>query len=195
MPLAFDTLSHGSIAFGFFNIESDMLLCDRYFLFADEFCKYVADIAENVGEHTGQTIWQVQIIQTDDAIGDLMGAIHGVRYTGFMGELYRCFPFPPRAQDFKQNPHGFKTQTQVSEIIANYAELLEIQVTVKNAGGEIQVGDYRFSRTQFQKLIDYVWRGGYPRWKDEIRPACVLEMKNKVMLNGTGIFSDIEFGD
>lgn len=41
MPLAFESLSHGTIAFGFFNIESDMLLCDRYFLFADEFCRYV----------------------------------------------------------------------------------------------------------------------------------------------------------
>ena len=28
MPLAFDSISHGSIAFGFFNIESDMLLLD-----------------------------------------------------------------------------------------------------------------------------------------------------------------------
>ncbi len=130
MPLAFDTLSHGSIAFGFFNIESDMLLCDRYFLFADEFCKYVADIAENVGEHTDQTIWQVQIIQSDDAIGDLMGAIHGVRYTGFMGELYRCFPFPPLAQNFKQNPQGFKTQSLVADIIANYAEPLDIRARV-----------------------------------------------------------------
>jgi hypothetical protein len=26
MPLAFESLSHGTIAFGFFNIESDMLL-------------------------------------------------------------------------------------------------------------------------------------------------------------------------
>lgn len=32
MPLAFDTLSHGTIAFGFFNIDSDMLLLEQYFL-------------------------------------------------------------------------------------------------------------------------------------------------------------------
>ena len=35
MPLAFKSLSHETIAFGFFNIESDMLILDRYFLFAD----------------------------------------------------------------------------------------------------------------------------------------------------------------
>ena len=140
MPLAFDSLSHGSIAFGFFNIESDMLLCDRYFLFADEFCGYVADMAEAGGEQTNQTIWLVQNIQTAEAIGDLMGAIHGVRYTGFIGELYRCFPFPPGAQDFKQNPQGFQTQSQVSEIIAKYAEPLEITVTVNNVAPVVEAG-------------------------------------------------------
>jgi len=191
MPLAFDSLSHGSIAFGFFNIESDMLLCDRYFLFADEFCSHVADMAEAGSEQTYQNIWQVQYIQTAEAIGDLMGAIHGVRYTGFIGELYRCFPFPPEAQDFKQNPQGFQTQSQVSEIIAKYAEPLEILVTVNNGGGDIQVGDYRFSSAQFQELIDYVWRGGYPRWKDEIRPAYVAAMRDKILRNCQGIFDGI----
>ena len=33
MPLTFDSLSHGKVAFGFFNIESDMLLLDHYFFF------------------------------------------------------------------------------------------------------------------------------------------------------------------
>jgi len=191
MPLTFDSLSHGTIAFGFFNIESDMLLLDRYFLFADEFCKYAADIAENAGGKNYQAAWQVRIIRTAEAIGDLMGAIHGVRYTGFIGELYRCFPFPPRVQDFKQNPQGFKTQSQVVEIIANYAERLEILVAVKTAGAEIHIGAYRFSRSQFQALIDYVWRGGYPRWQDEIRPAYVTAMRDKILRNCRGIFEGI----
>jgi len=191
MPLAFDSLSHGSIAFGFFNIESDMLLCDRYFLFADKFCSYAEDLAETVGEQTYQTTWQVQIIQTAEAIGDLMGAIHGVRYTGFIGALYRCFPFPPGARDFKQNPQGFQTQSRVSEIIAKYAAPLEIHVMVNHVGREIKIGDYRFSSAQFQQLIDYVWRGGYPRWKDEIRPDYVAAMRNKIMRNRQGIFEGI----
>ncbi|MCP4627562.1 MAG: hypothetical protein GY850_29210, partial [bacterium] len=56
MPLSFDSLSHGSIAFGFFNIESDMLLCDRYFLFASEFCRYVMDMAEKAGQSDYQKL-------------------------------------------------------------------------------------------------------------------------------------------
>lgn len=38
MPLEFESLSHGRIAFGFFNIETDMILLNQYFLFAEDFC-------------------------------------------------------------------------------------------------------------------------------------------------------------
>ena len=31
MPLSFSSTTHGNIAFGFFNIESDMLLLENYF--------------------------------------------------------------------------------------------------------------------------------------------------------------------
>ena len=195
MPLAFDSLSHGTIAFGFFNIESDMLLCDRYFLFADDFCRYVEDMAENAGEQFYRASWRVQVIEEAEEIGDLMGAIHGVRFTGFLGELYRRFPFPQRPDDFKQNPDGFQTQSLVTEIISKYAQNQAVQVIVDNEKMETEIGIYRFTRNQLQELLKYVWRGGYPRWKNEIRPAYVLEMKNKVMLNDRGVFSDMEFGD
>ena len=195
MPLAFESLSHGIIAFGFFNIESDMLLCDRYFLFADEFCMYIGDMAENVGEQRYRASWQVQVIETTEDIGDLMGAIHGVHFAGFIGELYRHFPFPKQPEKFKQNPEGAQTQSLVTELISKYARTQEIAVTVDPKTMEIEIGVYRFSHTLFLDLLKYVWRGGYPRWKDEIRPAYVREMKNKIMRNRSGLFSDIEFGD
>ena len=37
MPLEFESISHGKIAFGFFNIETDMILLNHYFLFATGF--------------------------------------------------------------------------------------------------------------------------------------------------------------
>ncbi len=49
MPLAFQSLSHGQIAFGFFNIETDMLLLDIHFFFADDFCRAVRELAEVSG--------------------------------------------------------------------------------------------------------------------------------------------------
>ena len=191
MPLAFDSLSHGSIAFGFFNIESDMLLCDRYFIFADRFCRYVVDIAQNSSEQEYHQRWKVWRIKTAEVIGDLMGAIHGVRYTGFIGDLYRRFPFPPLPQDFKQNPLGFKTQSQVIDTISKYADSLEVPAMLIEGGIEIQIGDYRFDRTQFQDLIRYIWRGGYPRWKDEKRPAYVDAMSKSLLQKPCSLFEGL----
>lgn len=195
MPLAFESLSHGTIAFGFFNIESDMLLCDRYFFFADDFCRYVEDMAESAGEPIYHASWRVQVIEEAEEIGDLMGAIHGVRFTGFVGELYRRFPFPRQPQEFKQNPEGAQTRSLVTKIISKYAQTQAVQVTVDNEKMETEIGIYRFTRNQLQELLKYVWRGGYPRWKNEIRPAYASEMKNKVMLNRTGVFTNIDLND
>lgn len=46
MPLPFDSLSHGTVAFGFFDIDSDMLLLEECFLFATEFCEYISKTAD-----------------------------------------------------------------------------------------------------------------------------------------------------
>jgi hypothetical protein len=195
MPLAFNSLSHGTVAFGFFNIESDMLLCDRYFLFATDFCTNIGSLADNAGEESYEAHWQVYFIKSPKDIGDLMGAIHGTHSSGFMGELYRSFPFPKEPEDFKQNPEGFQTQSQVSEIIANYARPQEIPFRVTPNGKEIELGVYRFNRIGFQELILYVWRGGYPRWKDETRPGYVMEMRDKILKNCRGSFKNLIFKD
>jgi hypothetical protein len=195
MPLAFESLSHGTIAFGFFNIESDMLLLDRYFLFAEDFCSTLKNIAKNAGDRPYHTRCTIQFIEAAEGIGDLMGAIHGVRFTGFIGELYRRFPFPQQDENFKQKPEGYQTQSLVSEIIAKYAQHREISVTTSPEGDEIEIGVYRFNRVQFQELIKYVWRGGYPRWKDEIRPGYVTVMRDIILQNCKGIFDGIVFED
>ena len=195
MPLAFESLSHGTIAFGFFNIESDMLLCERYFLFADDFCRGLMEMADLAGRGEYRRKWPLVVIDRPGDVGDLMGAIHGVRFTGFLGALYRRFPFPPRPEDFKQNPEGFKTRPEVADLIGGYGDLRQIPVRVPAAGETVDLGDYRFGRAQFQALIHYVWRGGYPRWKDEIRPPYVVAMKEKLVRHRRGIFEGIDFPD
>ncbi|MCP4372084.1 MAG: hypothetical protein GY797_28790 [Deltaproteobacteria bacterium] len=195
MPLAFNSLSHGTIAFGFFNIESDMLLCDRYFFFATDFCSTIGNLAKSAGGETYQALWQVYFIEMPEDIGDLAGAIQGNHFSGFIGELYTCFPFPKNPEGFKQNPEGFQTQTKVSEIIERYARPREISFEVSSKGREIKMGVYRFNRDQFQKLILYVWRGGYPRWNDEIRPTYVEQMRDNILQNCKGVFENIIFED
>ncbi len=193
MPLAFESLSHGTIAFGFFNIESDMLLCDRYFFFADDFCRLLTEMAAAAGRRDYVTNWLVNVIDRPEDVGDLMGAIHGVRHTGFIGELYRRFPFPRRPEDFKQNPEGYRTHETVASLIDGYGQARKIHVLAPAAGETVDLGDYRFSRLQFQALVDYVWQGGYPRWKDQVRPLYVATMKARLLENPRGIFKEMLF--
>ncbi len=191
MPLAFDSMSHGTVAFGFFNIDSDMLLLDHYFFFADRFCEYISEVARSEGEGAFQSLWRIRYIADSEDIGDLMGAIHGIRYTGFIGDVYRKFPFPEKQEDFKQKPNGFKTQAVMDHIIAPRAKEKEIPFSVDADARIIGVGDYRFDRVSFQNLIKYVWQGGYPRWRNEERPGYVLDMKEKIEASGRVLFKDI----
>jgi hypothetical protein len=61
-------------------------------------------------------------------------------------------------------------------LIAGRARREALRISVSPEPAEVAFGDYRFDRTGFQALLGYLWRGGYPRWRDGIRPACVLEM-------------------
>ncbi len=195
MPLAFDSLSHGSIAFGFFNIDSDMLLLDRYFFFSTDFCEHISGIVESDEEKTFRTSWQIYHIDNPEDIGDLMGAIHGIHYQGFIGEIYQRFPFPERPEDFKQRPEGVKARGIVEDMITKYAEYIEIPFIMDKEAQEVEIGSYRFSRPSFHELIKYVWRGGYPRWKDEVKPDYVLAMQRKIEQKKIGLFEDISFID
>ena len=194
MPLAFESLSHGTIAFGFFNIDSDMLLLEKYFLFATDFCQHVGRLAENLHKNRFESKWQVYFIAERAQIGDLMGAIHGVRHTGFIGELYRKFPFPQNPEGFKQKPDGHKNQAIVRDLISDYAHQIYIPVKVNQRAREIAIGDYNFSCNTFEELIKYVWQGGYPRWKDGIRPAYILTMKAAIEHYHQGLFENTRAG-
>ncbi|MBC8420329.1 MAG: hypothetical protein H8E10_17225 [Desulfobacterales bacterium] len=191
MPLAFDSISHGTIAFGFFNIDSDMLLLDRYFFFATEFCSHITQIAENCVPGPYKTSWDVYHIPNPGDIGDLMGAIHGIHYTGFIGEVYLRFPFPKRPGDFRQKPEGYRTRGHVEGTIKQFASLLEIKFVINEKTEEVSIGPYRFAKASFQKLIGYVWQGGYPRWKDEIKPDYVMAMKETIDTSRCSIFSGL----
>ena len=188
MPLAFQSLSHGQIAFGFFNIESDMLLLEHYFLFADTFCEYLSELADNCTDTIFLKEWAVYDIRVPGDIGDLMGAIHGISFTGFIGEVYRRFPFPVAIADFKQNPEGNRTQSTVSRIINSYAKKVSIAFHMDAPQEHVRIGEYLFDRLNFQALLKYVWQGGYPHWKNESPPEYVLEMRRRVLGSRNPLF-------
>ena len=188
MPLAFESRSHGRIAFGFFNIETDMLLLEQYFLFGTDFCKHIVAMAEHVTENGYKSKWPVYVIEDRAKIGDLMNAIHGIRFTGFIGELYQRYPFPQMPEDFKQKTKGYLNQAIVRDMICGYARHLQLTIVANQPATEIGIGEYIFSRNTFQKLINYVWRGGYPGWQDDIRPDYVEAMRAQIEKHRRGLF-------
>jgi len=189
MPLLFQSLSHGEIPFGFFNIETDMILLQNYFFFASDMAENVIKLAENKGESQEQT-WPVYILG-EGQIGNLMGAISGVVFQGFIGEVYTHFPFPHEPERFKQNPEGYKTRGLVEEIVSRYTGLTTITVTVHTQEQRLYIGDYHFNKPGFHALLGYLWAGGYPKWKDGVKPSYILKMREAIERSSNPLFSDI----
>ena len=177
MPLAFESLNRGTVAFGFFNIETDLLLLQQYFFFADDFCGHLVRMAEDKRQERYETAWPVYPIDDPRKIGDLMAAIHGIRYTGFIGEVYKQFPFPKREAEFKQKPEGFRNRAWMISLLERWAVSETVAVRVDQEKETVSIGEYLFTKEVFHELIQYVWVGGYPRWKEEIRPDYVMKMK------------------
>ncbi len=192
MPLGFQSLNHGVITFGFFNIDTDLLLLEHYFLFSDAFCRYIHATHVEETESTRNS-WEVHTIENREDIGDLMGAIHGIQYTGFIGAVYRRFPFPQRQEDFKQQPEGWKNRSEVRRILNKYAFRVDIPFGIRPQEGTVAIGKFLFDRTSFQKMVHYVWLGGYPGWKDGIRPNDVSKMKREIEQNTNWLFSGLQF--
>jgi hypothetical protein len=191
VPLAFHSLNHGDIAFGFFNIDTDLLLLEHYFFFADDFCELLVNLAEWSAEPSFETAWQIYDIPRRADIGDLMSAIHGFRFTGFIGEIYGRFPFPQKQEDFKQKPEGFQTRSIVKTILEKYAGITTIPVRLETSNSTIAIAEFLFQKNVFRQLIEYVWLGGYPRWKADIRPDYVLMMKERIEKSRNWPFSGL----
>ncbi len=184
MPLSFPSASHGNIAFGFFNIDTDMLLLENYFFFADCFCKGVSRYAASEETQPFTDTWHIHVIREPERIGDLMGAIHGVRYTGFIGAVYRLFPFPTDPEGFRQKPEGYKNRGIIEEMIRSYAKKEKIRFYVNPDQSKVGIGDFEFDTASFNELIRYVWRGGYPRWRNGERPGYVMDMMASIKDSG-----------
>lgn len=191
MPLQFESISHGKIAFGFFNIETDMILLEHYFLFAQDFCDHISKLAEGPLKEIYESSWDIYLIENNLDVGNLMGAIYGIDLRGFIGEVYKLFPFPKHQKDFKQKPEGFKNRILIDELTQKYAKRFNILFVTHQKDNTIGIGEYLFNRTSFQELITYIWLGGFPRWKDGIRPDYVLRMKKMIEQSKNLVFEGL----
>jgi hypothetical protein len=76
-------------------------------------------------------------------------------------------------------------------LIQKYGEKKEVQFVIRSKDDKIGIGEYLFNRTSFQKLIEYIWMGGFPRWKDGIRPDYVLRMKEMIEQSERSFFDGL----
>jgi len=189
MPLEFESLSHGKIVFGFFNIETDMILLNQYFFFAEDFCFSISRAAEKI-DGAFETAWQAYRIEPEN-IGNLMGAIHGWDHRGFIGEVYRLFPFPRHKEDFKQKPEGNQTRTTIQTLIQKYGLNTLLTLRIGPKGDQNAIGEYIFNGPSFRQLIEYIWLGGLPRWKNSIRPGYVKTMKEAIERSCHPLFKNL----
>jgi hypothetical protein len=173
MPLAFTSSSHGRIAFGFFNIQIDMLLLEELFFFADQFCNCVVELSEAQQSAGPLPGWR---IAQPERIGNLHGAIDGADLSGFIGATYERWPFPSRPEDFKQSPAGIDNQAPTRELIDPFGQPETIPIVHHPKTNIVTIGEYAFTAPVFSELVAYVDRGGYPRWKEERRPDYVVAM-------------------
>jgi hypothetical protein len=188
MPLGFNTKSHGEIPVGFFNIETDMFLVQDYFVFASDLCEWIGEWTKE-GDEEQEHEYLFYVFRDQSKIGDLMGAIHGVRFTGFIGELYKKYPFPQEKEKFKQNPEGWKTREKVEELIQDFAQKEKVPIIISKGGGTISIGEYVFEPEDFHQILMYISQGGWPKWKDEVQPGYVKEMMKAVISSKHWLFS------
>ncbi len=169
MPLAFASISHGRVAFGFYNVETDSLLLEDLFFFCTDFCRAVTRLREP-GTHRVEIPGHV--FERREDIGDLMGAIHGIRLEGYLGEIYRIWPFPRDPALFRQKLRGHENRPRVEEILDRHARRSPVPIHVDPGTRRAGIGPYLFSERGFRDLLTYVHRGGYPTWEGFEEGAC-----------------------
>jgi len=174
MPISFSSISHGRVPIGFFNIETDMLLMDRYFFFSTDFCEWIIEWAD--AEDFSRDEKMVYAIQQREMIGNLSGAIYGYEFTGFLGEVYKLFPFPESRSGFKQKPYGTQNRQAAERAIQPFAVQLKIPIVFHHESLTIKFGDYTFSAEVFQEIIGYIEAGGMPGWLNGRPPDYVIRM-------------------
>ena len=176
MPLAFRSESQGTIAFGFFNIEIDLLLLEQLFFFADRFCAAVVELAEAAGGEVGLDGWRLERAR----IGDLHAAIAGVDHSGLIGASYRLYPFPSRPEGFRQSPEGARNQGVMRPLLDEHGCRETFRLRWDRQAARVTVSELALSEAIFATLIAYVDRGGYPRWREERRPRYVGSMLERL---------------
>ena len=193
MPLSFESTSHGAVAFGFFNIDVDLLLLERSLFHAAGFTRAVETLA--AAEPDRSVTLHIDGHRATDAshMGNTMGAIHGFDRGGLIGAIYDRFPFPIDPAAFRQHPDGAARRDAIAPLLERWTTPTRHRLAVAIEGRTVELAGIEFTWPWFQELVAYVWRGGYPRWLDERRPDHVVRMRRAVEGSGHPLFAGQEW--
>jgi hypothetical protein len=78
-------------------------------------------------------------------------------------------------------------------MIERYAVRTALEVSTSHGDATIVLGEVAFSRASFQEIVRYVWRGGYPKWRNGQPPAYVSAMREAVEKSEHWLFAGIAF--
>jgi len=79
----------------------------------------------------------------------------------------------------------------MKELITNFAAPLRLEIRIAVEADRVSLDAYRFTRQGFHALVRYVWQGGYPRWRDGLRPDYVQKMKDAIGQCPSSFFSEL----
>lgn len=182
MPLLFNSLNQGVVSFGFYNIETDGLLLGQHFFFCTDFCTAAKALFGKPLAETANTTLSGHVFHDPQRVGDLKGAIEGSHHSGFLGELYRMWPFPAAPKAFRQKLHCFENRLKTSYLLERMADSVEIQVAREAHFRRVTVGPYHFSHDGFARLLQYIVWGGYPTWEDHEESQLPEELRGVRLL-------------
>ncbi len=189
MPLAFQSSSHALVAFGFFHIETDLLLLERRFFFAPDFCQAWLALAAAPGPEVSLKLpaWSL----SPEQVGDLHGAISGRDSHGFIGALYQRLPFPRRREEFAQKPRGALPRHEVEKLLDGSGSGRDLELQASANPQVVRLASYAFSGPQWRALVDYVWQGGMPGWQQGRRPEYLLHCADILKQSGSPWFQGL----
>ncbi len=176
--------------FGFFNVATDMILLGDHFVFASDFCDWIAEWAgadDVVREE--RPFW---VIEDPRKIGNLHGAMAAEDHRGLIGASYVRYPFPIAPDDFKQDPDGQSARPHLERLAREHAGSVRLVPVVLDPGARtFAVGPYLFDAHGLSELVRYLWLGGMPQWRDERRPPYIEAMMTAVRGSRSPLFGDL----
>lgn len=170
MPLGFRSINRGVVAFGFFHIETHLMLLEDHVFWCRDFCELFTDLARTEAQSKFTARLPGWRMSAPGALGDLHGAIAGRSHTGLIGELYCRWPFPQDPAGFRQKPVGAAPPQEAAALADEYGQATSWEVSADPQAGELVIDDFRFDAPGARALAGYVWRGGMPGWQEGRRP-------------------------